>query len=912
MANSNETTLKFKCDISDLKKNISEAQRQVKLANAEFKAATAGMGDWSKSADGLSAKIKQLQTTLDAQKKILTDYEKQLELIEKEYGTNSKEADQMRIKVLEQEAAVKKTESALKGFEDQLKDVEKEEKEAAEAAEKQAGAYDKLQKEVDDQQKELDQLKDAYKQVVIEQGKDSEAAKDLAKQIDDLSGELKDNKEAMEKADKAADELDKSLDDVDPKKTADGFTVLKGALADLAANAITAVISGLKDMARAAADAWKEFDEGRDTVIKLTGATGDMADALTKSYGNVSRSVLADSEDIGKAVGEVSTRFGLQGKDLENLATEYIKFSKITEADLIGSIDNTQKALSAYGKDAGDAEAFLNALTKTSQDTGVSTDTLTSGIISNATAFQEMGLSLEQAVAFMGQLETSGTNSETVLNGMRKALKNSSKDGMSLNQSLLTLQKQIENGTNDMDGLNAAYALFGKSGDQIYGAIKNGTLSFKNLTAAVGDAEGALDNTYAATMDATDSIKLELQNLKVTAAEAIDDFLKENGDTIAQLIQDIAAAFSFFVEHGDAIIATLVGIGTAFAAWQLASIISSLYAMGAAEAVAAAKTWLLNSALLANPIGLVIAAIAALVAAFVYLWNHSEKFREFWRLLWEGIKQAVETAVQKIKEVWENLKESFSNAWDNVKNGASIAWEFIKNVWATVSEWFNTTVVEPVKNFFSNMWEGLKTGASQAWEGVKSAFSPVAEWFRTTFQKAWENVKKVFSAGGAVFQGIQTGILNAFKAVVNGIIRGINRVIAVPFNAINKTLERIRNVTIAGVKPFAGVVSRFSVPQIPLLAQGGVLEKGQVGLLEGNGAEAVVPLENNKKWINAVAQSLKKSLASEGIINSSGGGSTIGGTTNYNFVQNNTSPKALSRLEIYRQTQNQLNFARGV
>ena len=110
-----------------------------------------------------------------------------------------------------------------------------------------------------------------------------------------------------------------------------------------------------------------------------------------------------------------------------------------------------------------------------------------------------------------------------------------------------------------------------------------------------------------------------------------------------------------------------------------------------------------------------------------------------------------------------------------------------------------------------------------------------------------------------MFDGIKDGIANVFKTVVNAIIRGINKVIAVPFNAINSMLNKIRNKEIAGIKPFtkAWKENPLSVPQIPELYEGAVLKRGQVGILEGRGDEAVVPLHNNKKWIRAVAQDME-------------------------------------------------------
>lgn len=98
--------------------------------------------------------------------------------------------------------------------------------------------------------------------------------------------------------------------------------------------------------------------------------------------------------------------------------------------------------------------------------------------------------------------------------------------------------------------------------------------------------------------------------------------------------------------------------------------------------------------------------------------------------------------------------------------------------------------------------------------------------------------------------------------VVNAIISGINTVVAIPFNAINKVLNKIRSIEIVGYKPFSSLWDRdpLAVPQIPQLYEGGVLEKGQTGYLEGTGAEAVVPLHNNRKWIRALAEDMRSEM----------------------------------------------------
>ena len=126
-------------------------------------------------------------------------------------------------------------------------------------------------------------------------------------------------------------------------------------------------------------------------------------------------------------------------------------------------------------------------------------------------------------------------------------------------------------------------------------------------------------------------------------------------------------------------------------------------------------------------------------------------------------------------------------------------------------------------------------------------------------------------------------------------------------SAVNKAIDMINSV-LDVINEIPGVdIGNVDEVSLPRLANGGVLRRGQVGLLEGSGAEAVVPLENNKRWISATAKDLKQSLINEGMI--AGAGSSKNVVNNYNFTQNNTSPKALSRLEIYRQTRNLVAFA---
>lgn len=247
----------------------------------------------------------------------------------------------------------------------------------------------------------------------------------------------------------------------------------------------------------------------------------------------------------------------------------------------------------------------------------------------------------------------------------------------------------------------------------------------------------------------------------------------------------------------------------------------------------------------------IIEAIFGLVGSLVTgLWDYA---KNCWQVLVDDVlapiaswiyDHVITPIVGFFTDLWESIVRSFHTVID--------PWvEIIKRAVALVNE----KIVQPVIEAVTGAWKKLKDGAVQAWEGIKGVFSPVADFFGNIFSKAWKKVKDVFSTGGKIFDGIKDGIVKAFTTVVNAIIKGINKVVKIPFDGINWALKKLKSISILGVSPFDWI-KLIGVPEIPQLACGGVLEKGQTGLLEGNGAEAVVPLENNRKWIRAVAQDM--------------------------------------------------------
>ena len=226
----------------------------------------------------------------------------------------------------------------------------------------------------------------------------------------------------------------------------------------------------------------------------------------------------------------------------------------------------------------------------------------------------------------------------------------------------------------------------------------------------------------------------------------------------------------------------------------------------------------------------------------------------------EKVIQPIINFFTPIVEFYRNL---FQKAVDGIKTVFGIIvnwfkdrWQDISNIFSVVKTWFKdrfNEAITSIKNVFTPVVSFFK---NTIWGGIKNAFGSVATWFKDTFSKAWTNVKNVFSTGGKIFDGIKDGIASTFKTVVNGIIGGINKVISVPFNAINKLLNKIRNVSVAGIEPFKSLIKQnaLSIPQIPKLNVGTNKVKSE-GLAYLHKNEAVVPEKYNPAITNESTKS---------------------------------------------------------
>ena len=667
-----------------------------------------------------------------------------------------------------------------------------------------ADAASRLAAEMSEQENVLNALKRAYAGYAVEGKESSEEAQKLAQKIEDVSGELNENKQKLDAAERAANSFGNELDEAEDKaeKASDGFTVMKGVLSNLVTKGLELAAEGVRKLY----DSYMEFDNGADTVIAKTGATGKAAESLQKVYKNVSKSVPGSFEDIGTAVGEINTRFGLTDGALEDLSVKFMKFAELNDTDVNSSVDNVQKALSAFGLDANEAGGVLDTLNKVGQDSGIAMDKLSTSLIENASSFSQMGLDIHQAAGFMGQIEKSGVTTEVAMTALGKASQFAAKENKPLTQMLEETTQKMANAKTDTEGLQVAYEVFGKkAGAKIYEACKTGSLSFDDLAKAMENNSGSIDSTYEATQDGADKIKLALQGVKADAGEAIAGFLDEHKDEIVSTIETITGGIKTISDNLPVVGVIIGGVTAAITAFKLAALSAKLATEGftIATKLQSIAQGALNAIMNANPIGLIILGITALVATFMILWNNCEGFRNFWIGLWEGIKNAVSVAVEWIKSCWDRIKafftgdsviaQYFQTVWNNIKIVWDIAVSYFKTLWENIKLVFSA-VKSVLSGDFSGAWESIKkifanwgTFFSGLWDKVKQIFANVGGFFASAFGGVWEKIKSIFAPVGEFFATAWETIKNVVTVglmFIKTLIVGYFQLITLPFRFI--------------------------------------------------------------------------------------------------------------------------------
>ena len=339
--------------------------------------------------------------------------------------------------------------------------------------------------------------------------------------------------------------------------------------------------------------------------------------------------------------------------------------------------------------------------------------------------------------------------------------------------------------------------------------------------------------------------------------------------------------------------------------------------------------WLLNAAMLANPITWIVVGIMALVAAFVVLWNECEGFRNFWINLWDKIKNAVSVFIDWCKNAWQSIKTAVSDGinWIKEKVLVPISNFYIKwikppvdkcieiiskmveiviglyvglfnllvnKIIKPIAEWVSKTV-NNIKDWIKGAVDTIKGWFSGLWSKIKEIFSPVANFFKSIWNNAFNAVKTVFSPIVNFFGNIWGKIKDKFSSLgtsigdaIGGAVKaGINGVISLIENSINSAISLI-NGAIKLINLLPGVsVGYVQKLHMPRLAKGGIVDSATIAMVGEQGKEAVVPLENNTEWMDKLADRLAARIASPTRVSLNVDGKELGWAT-INSINNIT------------------------
>lgn len=677
MANKKENpTTKFKIDLSEFKRNIADANRQIRLVNSEFKKSTAGLDDWGKSTDGVSEKLKALNKVTELEKTKLTNLEKQYELVAKEQGENSKSAQDLQIKINNQSATVAKAENQIKKYSEKLADLKAKEDESKSASEK-------LKAEIESQSKKVDELKQSYINAVLEQGKNSESAKKLKEELLKLSTSLQDNKEKYSSAKSKADEYAQELDDVgDNAEDLDGsFTVAKGAMSTFVADGVEVVLNKLKEMVTdigSVESAYNHFStqtgiQGRElqkykdvldelyddgmgedyndlseTLAQIVQTTKETDPSKIKELANnviVLRDTFGfDVQESMRAVNMLMDQFGVSGEEAFNLIVQGAQNGLNKNDDLLDSINE----YAVHYKQLGyNADEFFNSL-KNGTDTGTfSVDKLGDAMKEFGIRTKDTATSTDEGFQLVG-LNANKMRTEFAKGG--KSAQNATKKTL---KALFSMNDQVKQNQAGVD-------LFGTMWEDL------GIDGVKALMNVNGQADKTKKSMQKINDVAYDDVDSELKVLYRTVQTKLikpilKDFLPDVEDGIEWTIDNLPTIGAIAKTVGGYLLSIFIGKKVSSFATQITNLITTFSTLRSTTEGLTTAQKLLNIAQSSNPIGAIVTIAGTLVTTFMALndlfGKNSEKTSDM-KSKHDELNTTIDDEVKK----WQELKEERQKA----------------------------------------------------------------------------------------------------------------------------------------------------------------------------------------------------------------------------------------------------------
>lgn len=644
-------------------------------------------------------------------------------------------------------------------------------------------------------------------------------------------------------------------------------------MAEILVNA--GIASAISDIAQEALDMAQSFDEAEAAIVEGTGASGDaleeLGDAAKKAYSNI-----ADKDssltDVSNILAELNTRFGITGDQAAGVTEKIANFAKHTGTDGTKAVDSIANVTKRWGLGIDDVDGLLDDLTTANQSCQMSVDDLTGYLTNNSTAFQELGYDTTDALALLISLSDSGANVGSVMGGMTKAVTNLSGVTKDVPGTFQEAIKAIGECDTVSEALQAQVGDTGKTVEDIFGKkaaqelavnIQNGNFQIDKWTEALQNNEGALEGTTEGATTMQDSWSQATNNVSLALSQTFVPVISDVVKQVAEVVTKIAQVVQSSPELQAVIVGVAAGLGILATALAISSVISVVQKAFA----------LLNTTMLANPIFLVVTALAALAAGLVYAYNNSETFRNIVNQAFEVMKSVVTTVVNAISTAastaFNAMKTAVTTAVNATKTAVTTVWNGIKSTVSTVVNAVRTTVTtvwNGIRSVTSSVWNGIKTAVTTPINAAKSAVSTTVNGIRSTMTSVFGGIRSTVSS---IFSGIQSAITSPIQTAKNTLANLVSGIKGL-FSGLHISLPHINlpHFRISGGTPPYGIAGKGTAPSIGIdwYAQGAVLKKATsfgINTATGNrmvggeaGYEAVAPIDVLQGYVQAAVESV--------------------------------------------------------
>ena len=567
----------------------------------------------------------------------------------------------------------------------------------------------------------------------------------------------------------------------------------------------------------------------KDAMSTVNGQSVNTMDTLSK----LAKKMGAETAFSASECAEALNYLALAGYDTQQMCDTLptvLNLAAAGDIALADASDMVTDAMSALGMGVDEAETMVDQMAKTASTTNTSVAQLGEGILTiGATAKSIKGgtAELNTALGILANNGIKGAEGGTHLRNIILSLQSPTDIAA---KQMEALGLSVYDSEGNMRSLNDILGDLDTSMDGMTSAEKSNIISkifnktdLSSVNALLANTGGTWDELQQKIIEsggaAQQMADTQLDNLQgqiTILKSALEGLAISFGELLMPAIKQIVGWVQTFVDWlnglDDGTKKTIVTIGLLAAALGpvlivIGKVISAVGTImtvvpkiaGVINTVKGAFA-ALNTTMLANPITLIIAAIAALVAAFIYLWNNCDGFRQFWIELWENVKQVAVTAWTAIKDffsqVWEAIKMIFSTVFEVIKTLVTTYFNLYKTIIETI---FNviqtviTTVWEAIKGVFTTVFEVIKTLVTTYFNIYQTIIQTVLTIIQTVVTTVWNTIKTVITTVMTAIQTIFSTVWNAIKTIISNVVSGIKALITGNFEGVKNAIATIMN-----------------------------------------------------------------------------------------------------------------------